>query len=97
MSKSIIAGTLPVSVPKFDARHYLGTNGQAKDGKASKEPGEALDHYLPMVLTKIAIRWFAARRPLYRVRLNVSWFPNPDIVFWLDGLLTKAAIRRGLS
>ncbi len=46
MSKSIIAGTLPVSVPKFDARHYLSANGHAKDATVSKEPGEALDHYL---------------------------------------------------
>ena len=46
MSKSIIAGTLPVSVPKFDARHYLSANGHAKDATISKEPGEALDHYL---------------------------------------------------
>src|SRR5580698_8521778 len=46
MAKSIIAGTLPVSVPKFDARHYLSVNGKAKDAIASAGPGEALDHYL---------------------------------------------------
>ena len=46
MSKSIIPGTLPVSVPKFDERHYLNVNGKAKDAIASVGAGNALEHYL---------------------------------------------------
>lgn len=46
MAKSIIDGTLPVSVPKFDERHYLGVNAQAKEAIKSATVSTALDHYL---------------------------------------------------
>src|SRR5579872_4456598 len=38
--------TLPVSVPKFDERHYLDLNVKAKDALRSNAAGSALDHYL---------------------------------------------------
>lgn len=46
MAKSIEAKTLPVAVPKFDARHYLDVNSKARDTLKTAGAEEALDHYL---------------------------------------------------
>ena len=44
--KTIADRMLPVSVPKFDERHYLDVNTKAGDALKSSAVGDAFDHYL---------------------------------------------------